>query len=309
MIGSTECFKIRLTSCEPDIRFQPWVCIGNPPILEIICDKGFFRSNPIIILADPFLFVRNEELYLFYEEKRLFSPGVLKMIKTKDLVSWSKPITVLKETFHLSYPFVFERDGAVYMIPETSEAREVRLYKAIDNELTRFELKSVLLKHDRNEKKAIIDYSDSSVWQQDGVFYLMTTINMEGVNELLLFVSNHLEGPYIKHPMSPICKSQKYGRNAGNLLQWNSDLFRFSQDCTVRYGDNVSVFKVDVITPTKYEEHMEIDNILVPDDSFYKKGGHQLNYVRFKNKTIIATDAKEYRFFLAHLAHKLKSRS
>lgn len=38
---------------------------------------------------------------------------------------------VLNENFHLSYPNVFEYDGSIYMLPETFESNQLRLYKCV----------------------------------------------------------------------------------------------------------------------------------------------------------------------------------
>ena len=38
---------------------------------------------------------------------------------------------VLEENFHLSFPFVFEDSGNLYMIPETAENQQIRLYECI----------------------------------------------------------------------------------------------------------------------------------------------------------------------------------
>ena len=37
---------------------------------------------------------------------------------------------MLKEPFHLSYPYVFKHKGTYYMIPESRAAGAVRLYRA-----------------------------------------------------------------------------------------------------------------------------------------------------------------------------------
>lgn len=308
MIGATQCFNIRLVEVDASQGVSPWQCLAYSASKEIRCGHNFLERNPIIIVADPFLFVHNEELYLFYEEKRLLSPGILKMIKTNDLESWTEPVTVLQEPFHLSYPFVFEHEGEVYMIPETGDASEIRLYKATDGSLTKFEKVSTLLCHDMVDSSIEIDYADSSVVKLGNLYYLMTTLKINGVNRLLLYISENLEGPYHQHPQSPICISQKFGRNAGCLLEWNDNLYRFAQDCDGSYGKNVSVFKVYSITETGYEEELVAENVFDNSLSWYKEGGHQLNFVRFKNKTVVATDSRESRFFAADVIRKIKKR-
>ena len=94
---------------------------------------GLWKPKPRRFQADPFLFVKDNELYLFYELQHWDDPGCIAMIKTKDLKVWSKPQMVLKEPFHLSFPFVFEDQGVIYMIPESQEDDSIRLYCANDD--------------------------------------------------------------------------------------------------------------------------------------------------------------------------------
>jgi hypothetical protein len=84
----------------------------------------------IIGFADPFLFVHEHWLYLFYEEERFQAPASICAHCTKDLKHWKKVGAVLKESFHLSFPFVFENEGQIYMLPETRQKDAVILYKS-----------------------------------------------------------------------------------------------------------------------------------------------------------------------------------
>ena len=294
-MNSIECFKIRLWSSPLDVFFD----LNNKEskeILTISYDKDSKR-NPIIIVADPFLFIHQNELYLFYEEKHLYTPGVIRMMKTTDLKDWSKPVTVLQETFHLSYPYVFEHEGDVFMIPETCNVGEVRLYKADNEKLTNFSQNCVLLEHSQKDNHITIDYSDSSVFIKDGKYFLMTTLEIDGNNSLFLYVADRLRGPYKEHPFSPICKSNKYGRNAGSLIQNYGKLFRVAQDCEKRYGDNVHIFEITEMSKSSYKEVIVCNDIFDSSIPFYKHGGHQFNMVEFNGKQIIATDAKGYHYF------------
>lgn len=301
-----ECFKIKLL----EGKFEsPWELSSLTTIYEILCDRPSFNSNPITIVADPFLFVHDDYLYLFYEEKRMWTHGVLKMIRTNDLIKWSEPVVVLQESFHLSYPFVFEDDGDIYMIPETCEANEVRLYKADNNELTHFYLDRTILKHNEINTDITIDYSDSSIIKYlDGNYYLTTTLCINGENQLCLYVADNLKGPYREHPQSPVCISQKYGRNAGSLFMRNGRIYRVAQDCVQRYGDNIHLFEVTCLSEDAYSEQLVKDYLLDTSIGFYSEGGHQLNVVEFKNRTIVAVDAKEYNTYLSNrIVRKIKN--
>ena len=299
----TECFKIRLTMLDKGDNWLAKDILTGDSLLTINCDHdgGF---NPIMIVADPFLFVHHNELYLFYEEKRYLGHGVLKM---DDLERWTKPIVVLEEPFHLSYPFVFEDNGKVYMIPETSAVGEVRLYQTQNDDLTKFVQIDTLLRQNSKDGSIQIGYSDSSVHKHDGKYFLMTTINFSRINTMKLYVADELKGPYKEHPMSPICTSQKYGRNAGSVIERDGILYRFAQDCEKRYGDNVHVFEITKMDATTYSEKLVKEYLYDKAVPFYKEGGHQLNMVNFAGKQIVATDAKEYiLYFFTRVLHKVK---
>lgn len=239
--------------------------------------------NTSIVYADPFLFVHNGFLYLFYEEMKFRGKGLLVMTKTNDLKHWSRPLTVLKEGFHLSFPFVFEDSGQIWMVPETGHDNSIRLYKA-NEDLTSFKFVTKLL-----EGK---EYVDSSIVYHDGLFYLFTTEkNDQYKYSQRLFVSTSLKGTYKEHPCSPIFKGGEYGRNAGSIIKREDTLFRPTQDCTDGYGNNVSLMKIILLTPSEYKEEVYKDKVLDSSISYYKEGGHQFNMVEYNGLIIKATDA------------------
>ena len=296
-----ECFKIRLL--ESDLTHL-WDICSQKPLKDVLCGKFSLLLNPVIIVADPFLFVYGDRLYLFYEMKRNYSPGVICMISTNDLIKWTESIIVLEENYHLSYPFVFEDSGSVFMIPETSEVGDIRLYKADNKNLSHFSYYKTLVEKKVTETE--IGYADSSIYVNDGIYYLVSSIEKGKQNILYLFTSKKLEGPYTEHVCSPICMSSKYGRNGGSLIKDDSgNLYRIAQDCEKRYGDNIHVLIVDTLSPCEYSEHLFKSNLIPLNLPFYKEGGHQLNMVMYKNKMIVATDAKEYHTFaICRLFHK-----
>ena len=296
---SIECFKIRLYKTNIPSNYE-----NGRVIKEILCSPFFKIFNVKTIEADPFLFVKNDTLYLFYEDKPIRENAWISMVSTKDLKHWSKPITVLKETCHLSYPWVFEQGGHIYMIPETWGLKSIRLYEA-NEDLTSFTYVRTILKDD-NEYTNGFSFSDTSIYFKNGFYYLFTTINEGTCNILKIYMSKEFDRDYVEHPMSPICTNNKYGRNAGSLIEYSKKLYRVAQDCENRYGDNVNLLEVLELNPVKYKECVVKDDIIPVDTPFYKEGGHQFNMVRFKDGYIIATDAKEYhRYVGSRVFHKL----
>lgn len=299
----TECFKIQLLSFQNG--YDIFELRKGTSIYRINCLKPKYRAYPIMIEADPFVFVKDEILYLFYESKQWRKPAVIKMICTKDLLEWTKPVVVLKEPFHLSFPWVFEDKGSIYMIPETAQDKSIRLYKACDKSLSKFELVDKVLVD--NHRNSYISFCDTCIVKKENIYYLFTTRQFNSCsNRLDLYMSQSLTGPYTLHPKSPIVDNLKMGRNAGSILEKDGRLLRFSQDCVKRYGDNVHISQIVELNSERFEEKIVRESIIPTDFPFYSEGGHQFNVVKFKNQWIVATDAKEYHgMFIPSILNKL----
>ena len=298
-----ECFKLRVSESGPDpLDLKAAKCVH-----EVRCEFPSVRTEPITIAADPFLFVHQETLFLFYERKTMYSKADIVMECTKDLVSWTEPVVVLREDYHLSFPFVFEENGHVYMIPEACASNSIRLYEADDEGLTHFSYCAALLQDTEPEKKEF-SYSDSSILKKQNLYYLFTSYrNLQNQDIAELYVADSLSGPYRRHPASPISVSNKYARCAGSVLTVGDRKLRFVQDCEKRYGDNVHVMRIDQLSAQEYEENVSLENLIPTELRFYREGGHQYNSVVFKGRTMIATDAKEYHYFVVnHALHRLR---
>ena len=298
-----ECFKVRLCSIEMKSIFD----IGNSQeIFRIDCDRSLFCVQPTVINADPFLYVHNDKLYLFYESKILSEPGVIKMTWTSDLKHWSKPVIVLNEPFHLSFPYVFSEGGQIYMVPETGDNHSIRLYKADNDDLSHFTFITKLIDRSDWQDYPRIDYCDSSIIKKGDKYYLFTSVCEKDTYELRLFFSDSFDSGYLEHPLSPIVKSNKYGRCGGCVFAHDGELFRIAQDCENGYGNNIHILRITELTPDEYKEEISKENI-IPTTGFYKNGGHQLNIAEYKGQTIVATDAKEYHYFiLSRLLRRMK---
>ena len=252
--------------------------------------KGLWKLKPVLYQADSFLFVKGHELFLFYELQHWDDPGCIAMTKTKDLKTWTKPVIVLKEPFHLSFPYVFDDHGNIYMVPESQESDSIRLYKA-NEDLTQFEFVRTLL---FQERKGDIhyNYNDSHIYHKDGKYYLFTSYQKDWMYYQELFVTNDLlNGEFVKHPCSPICTSNEFGRNGGSLIQYGDKLLRVTQDCHQDYGDNISLMEITLLNENAYKEQLFMQNVFQKNTIFID-GGHQLNIANFKGKYIYATDYK-----------------
>ena len=300
-----ECFKIALLqSNENEINKLDF---SNSSIVYSIECARVEKAHATYILADPFLLALGDSIFMFYEHKELFKPGVIKMISSTNLKDWSIPITVLEEKVHLSFPNTFLYNGAVYMIPETSSMGEIRLYKAKDCSLTCFQFVKTLLKEEITGD-TVFSFSDTDIRYIGGKYFLFTTVNNGKGNELHLYYSDDFFGDYVEHPKSPICIDQRYARNGGAIMEMDGQLYRIAQDCSQGYGDNINILKILDISVEDYKEELVKNNVF-PRSGFYKYGGHQFNCVKYLDGSfLIATDAKEYHyFFLRRLIHKFRT--
>lgn len=291
-------FSIRIFEQSPES--SPFSMKGGVTLLQIDSNKSLFNPSATVILADPFLFVRNGMLYLFYERlEKWFGTGRLCMRSTFDLLNWSDEVDVLSEPFHLSFPFVFEDNGKVYMLPETGGDKSIRLYEAEDETLSKWRLVKKLMEN--NEP-----WYDSVLYKKDGLYYLFTGLDDNVFQEEHLFVSENLTGPYEEHPASPIYNGRDGGRNAGSIIESPEGLFRPVQICINGYGEQTSVMKIETLSPTEYKEILYKKNVIDTSLPPYKFGGHQWNEVNFMGKRIVATDYREKNYNLIELSRRIK---
>lgn len=137
--------------------------------------------------ADPIVFAHAGEEYLFAERMdRWSSKGILVAAKiSEDGISAFSP--VLEEPYHLSYPFVFEKNGELFMIPESTSDRSVKLYRCLQFPY-----------HWQCEKVLFEDvlYADTNVICAGGHYYLITgemDPNIGSKTKTLIFEADGIE--------------------------------------------------------------------------------------------------------------------
>ena len=63
--------------------------------------------------------------------------------------NWSAPVRALERDYHLSYPFIFEWESRLYMIPETTVTRQVELYLCTEFHVVGFSIAPCLMAYVR----------------------------------------------------------------------------------------------------------------------------------------------------------------
>ncbi|CAI9759790.1 unnamed protein product [Fraxinus pennsylvanica] len=223
--------------------------VANPIVTCASLSNAGFPSN---FVADPFLYAQGDILYLFYETKNSITmQGDIGVSRSTDKgATWQQLGIALDEDWHLSYPYVFDYDGNIYMMPEGSQKGDLRLYRAIDFPL-KWTLDKILM------KRPLVD---SFIIPHEGKFWLFGSdhsgIGTQKNGQLEIWYSSSPRGPWKPHKKNPIYNTDKSmgARNGGRPFVYNGNLYRVGQDCGETYGRRVRVFRVEVLTTDEFKE-------------------------------------------------------
>jgi len=199
--------------------------------------------------ADPFPFVRDGVTHLFFEhiDKKTGHGSIAVMTQAPD-GTFGPPHTVLRTPHHLSYPFVFEWGGEVYMVPESAQAARVELFRAV-----RFPLEWAPAATLLTGVRAV----DSTLFEHEGRWWLMANLRLEGGSswdELSVFYADSPLGPFVPHPGNPVVSDVRRSRPAGRVFRHGGRLYRPAQDCSGHYGRALAILEIETLTPRAYRE-------------------------------------------------------
>jgi hypothetical protein len=233
------------------------------------------------ILADPFPVERNGRTYVLCEYFDYRTKGSIAVLDITDPSKPSLPKVVIELPYHVSYPYIVQHDGQIYCIPETAEAGEVYLYRALD-----FPYKWA------REAVLIRDFAavDNTVFYHDGRWWLLCSAKGQTHN-LFVWYSDDLHGPWTPHATNPVKTDIRSARPAGTPFVYQSQLYRPAQDCSLTYGRRIIINRVEQLTPTEFEEKQS--RIIEPShDSPYPEGMHTVS----AHDNITMIDGKRFRF-------------
>src|ERR1700754_636300 len=99
---------------------------------ETVAADGFLPATPVTwlpeepaysFLADPFGLWRDGRLHLFAEAYDYSTQhGVIDWLRLDADFTVRERRTMLREPWHLSYPYVFEAEGETWMLPEAARS-------------------------------------------------------------------------------------------------------------------------------------------------------------------------------------------
>ena len=183
---------------------------------------------------DPFVFKFNHETFIFAEVyDRWLSRGTIGYCKWNGngFSSWKQ---VIVESYHLSYPFLYEDNGEVFMVPESFLNQDVHAYRAVDFP-DKWEFSHVLARN--------VKYVDTTLFRQDKTEYAFA-YDVESMEKQLLLFEIH-DRQFNMASRAVISKDYSSARPGGRVFNYNGDMIRVSQDCDGAYGKAVVFSRIN----------------------------------------------------------------
>ena len=249
-------------------------------------------------IADPFLFKYGPFYYVFFELWD-YNKGKIACSKLDEYYNLINIELCLDLNYHLSFPCIFTYNDHIYMIPETSSQRCIKLFECIEFP-TKWKFSKNLINN--------ISAPDVGFFKYNDIIYLLTNNG----DYLKIFYSNDLFGDFTSHPINK--KSKKiYSRNAGNIFIRDNMLYRPAQICNPSYGYGVALYKINKISTTEYDEELiktynpdwfpELtgchtfnicDNLLITDGRLRIKSPNMKQVNSINGKVYKSTDDDDY---------------
>ncbi|OAT32236.1 hypothetical protein M975_2128 [Buttiauxella brennerae ATCC 51605] len=245
--------------------------------------KAQLLNKKYTFQADPFIIEKDDKLYVFYEALSfLNAKGILRCRVLNHKLDEIEDLRL--EGFddlkcHLSFPFMFYLDGTLFMIPESSERKEVVLFQSTEFP-ARWQKVKVLIPD--------AEYTDNIFFKLDDHFYLIST-TME--NEMVIHTAQTLFGEWQKiTPSLKLCND--HHRGAGTPWSINNKNYLITQECLPGcYGKSVFIKELVSLCPANFEEKL-VTNI-TPEIN-QSAGIHTLNF----SSNYIVYDTKHWNFSL-----------
>lgn len=279
-----------ITSCKKEVLYDGDWSVGLADVNSIseiektigktfLDSANFENSLDYRFLADPFLYKDDSGIYLFCEHL-IRAKGNICCFYSKDTVDihFKYRGSVLDETFHLSYPQVFEYNGQMYMLPETQGSGSVLLYTT-KNFPYEWKLKKKLI----NKK-----VKDPTLLIMDDKFYIFGAIG----NKLYYWVADALDGVYVQQP-APVLEGVE-SRPGGRIFAMDDNILLPVQNHEVGYGTGLSLYNIIKNgQQLRLEKYKGLFLKPQPEIPQFRAGMHHFDFIMVNGKYLCVFDGHD----------------
>lgn len=195
--------------------------------------------GPWRYLADPFGIRRAGRTHVFVEAYDYRSKhAVIERHEFGPDLEWRGKSVTLARPFHLSYPFLLEHEGELFMVPESHQAGEIALYRT-QGSLDHWVRECALLPGLPGAEASLIQYQGR--WW---MFFTLVGTGARDQRELHLAYADRLTGPWQLHPLNPVLVDRAGARPGGSpFVSADGSLNLPVQDCSQTYGGSIRLLR------------------------------------------------------------------
>lgn len=219
-------------------------------------------SNPVIttrditgvnasFVADPFLFVEEDEWYMFFEVVQDGRGRIAYATSDDEGVSWDYQEIIINLRHHISYPQVFKADGRYYMsIQESPRSRPVSLYRA--NRFPTDWYRAAEL-YDPDEQGHGVN--DHAIFKWNDRWW---DIAGDQRQHTYIYYNDELESSgWSPHSNNPVIEDRPAAsRPGGRPIVRDDDILMFFQSQVGGYGMEINAVRITELTTNRYEDEI-----------------------------------------------------
>ena len=261
-------------------RKDIWRCAISRQTIGDIVQSGiddeavvWFPEEPrFTFLADPFGWQDGEWLHVFAEAYDYRTRhGTIVRLTFDNAFGLAERRPSLAEPWHLSYPFVFEAEGEMWMLPEAHRSGKLTLYRSHGH-----------LEDWRPECDISLDCVpvDASIVRHAGrwwLFYSPAASKAAKVSHLHVAWAANLCGPWTPHPANPVRMDRATARPGGTPVLVGGRMMLPVQDCTRTYGGAIWPLWIDRLDESGFEAQAGEPLAIPGSAGRYAQGMHTLS--------------------------------
>ena len=262
----------------------------KPPVNWLTDEK------PTGFISDPFGIEKDGKLFLFFEflDYATWKGEIRCRVMDIENFGLLEERTVFKFDCHLSYPFLLQWQGETFCVPEMAGSGRVELFRS-----THFPFEW------KKEATLLPSFAgiDNTIINHEGKWWMFNSdLNDMPKQKAFLWFADQLTGPWHPHPQNPVKNNITSARPGGSMFRHNGELYRPTQDCTIRYGEAMTFNRIISMNPQEFEE--EEARVIHPyQNTSYNQALHTLAEV---SPNITLVDGRAEKFLWPAFKGKIK---